>query len=202
MAEIRIETIRVSDIVSFSQKVINEKSNYKIVPITVKRARAQEKNPDAQPDDVALIVAYKDNECVGYLGNLPCKNERNGKTHAIYALSTFFVDDSMRGTGIAKKIMEEMVSHKRDLLLAGFTPVAEAFYRKNKQWFVPVEPLPYIRVHVNPIGSGLWYIKGKQSEKNRANICQDAFYFRELIRMDYKRKNAILCATAAIEAQK
>lgn len=99
-----------------------------VVPISPQRAHAQAHNPHAAPDDIALILAYDEKNILrGYLGVLPdiVENQKVGW------LSCIWVDNRVRGQGIAKNLViaaEKAYSNR--LLLTEFTPAAHQLYVK------------------------------------------------------------------------
>lgn len=65
----QITEIKVGGLVDFVEG--NLWQNLSPKPITLLRAISQSKNPRANPDDVALIIAYEDNRLLGLVGLLP-----------------------------------------------------------------------------------------------------------------------------------
>jgi GNAT superfamily N-acetyltransferase len=146
MSEIRIEKIAVRELFIFSKNAEANKNRYPVLPINAIRAFAHSKNPAAEDEDIGLIVAYYEDRCIGYLGVLPCWYKAGEKLSKVCALSTFYVDQAFRGHGAAKLIMEAAIDLGYDLILSGFTPSAEKFYRKNPQWFKPADGTNYINI--------------------------------------------------------
>ena len=71
-SEIRIEHIKVSELVPFAERVIGASREGQFVPISMQRALAHANNPFAAKDDIALLVAIDSSEeVVGYFGILP-----------------------------------------------------------------------------------------------------------------------------------
>ena len=66
-----IETILIKDLAEYIES--DRWDDKKIIPITPERARSQQKNPNALPDDPGLWVAVsdEDGEVIGFCGNLP-----------------------------------------------------------------------------------------------------------------------------------
>lgn len=161
MAQIRVERIPVGELFNFTQEAQKNQKRYNVLPITALRALAQSKNPAASPDDIGLLVAYSGDRCIGYLGILPCFLRQKGEISKVYALITFFVDESFRGKSAASTIMANAIALRYDLLLAGYTPAAEKLYRRNPQWFKPAGFLSFIRIHAIPHSSLLWLLKNR-----------------------------------------
>jgi hypothetical protein len=65
----RFVEITLSGIVDFTST--EEFRNGSLIPITPHRAASQSLNPRGHPDDIILIVAYNNNELIGYIGALP-----------------------------------------------------------------------------------------------------------------------------------
>lgn len=99
-----------------------------VVPISPQRAHSQAHNPQAAPDDIALILAYDEkNILCGYLGILPdmVQNQK------VAWLSCIWVDNRVRGQGIAKKlVVAAEKAYPNRLLLTQFTPAAHQLYIK------------------------------------------------------------------------
>jgi hypothetical protein len=159
--QIVVERIAVKDMVNFAQKAQNDPKKYQILPITVLRATAHSQNPAASPDDIALLVAYANNKCIGYLGILPCFYRCKNKITKVYALSTFLIDKSYRGRSAVKTLMSHAIALKYDFLFTDYTPSSEKFIKRNPQWFKFAGYLPYLYIHLLPHTSLLWWIKNR-----------------------------------------
>lgn len=160
-SQIQVERIKVKDLVNFAYKAQNDLKNFPVLPIPVLRAVAHSKNPAASPHDTALLVAYANNKCIGYLGILPCfYRYKNRKTKA-YALSTLFIDKHHRGGSAALTLMANAIDLKCDFLLTDYTLAAEKFFKKNPQWFRFVGNLSYLYIHLLPPTSMLWWMKNQ-----------------------------------------
>ena len=149
MQETRIERIPVRDLHEFAKRAQNDHQRYPVLPITTIRALAQTKNPAAAKDDIGLVVAYVNGRCAGYLGILPCRLRLAKTLTKVHALSTFYVDAPFRGTAVARTIMSDTIELGYDLLLSGFSPAAEKFYRNNPQWFRPAAAVPYVLLRLD-----------------------------------------------------
>ncbi|MDO8834176.1 MAG: GNAT family N-acetyltransferase [Vicinamibacterales bacterium] len=173
MGNLRFERIPVKDLYDFACRASNDPDRFHVVPISLNRARAQSRNPVAAPDDLALVVAYVDDKCVGYLGNLPCLLRRDGVDHVFNDLTTIFVDSTLRGSGAAKTLMQFLIDEKRDFYITGYNSQAEAFFRQRREWFFFAGPLVHLRVHLNPLSSAAWYLRRRFSKgplKHAASI--------------------------------
>lgn len=79
--------------------------------ISKNRAIAQMNNPDANDDDILLTIAQINEKCIGYRGVFPENIIYEGEKLKIGWLTTFFVDPSYRGKGMAKKLMEPIINY-------------------------------------------------------------------------------------------
>lgn len=70
------------------------------LPITKQRALSYSHNPRADGDDLVLLVAYRDNGVIGYLGILPDKIFVNDTGYKIGWLTSWWVDPACKTTGV------------------------------------------------------------------------------------------------------
>src|ERR1700733_1651304 len=101
-----IKKIPLKDLVDFANQVDEQTPLDGVLPITRQRARSQSQNPFASPDDVALLVAYRNDTCVGYLGVVPGAIQVspagvNGGCRKVFWLSTWYVSPKARDSGVA-----------------------------------------------------------------------------------------------------
>ncbi len=92
----RIEEITVRELPAFIES--EEYKKLDIKPITKLRALSQFNNPDAEPDDIALIYAVNSNELLAFAGLLP--RYINGKKTRIFSNSCWWAHPQ-KGKGIA-----------------------------------------------------------------------------------------------------
>ena len=182
MNNLRFERIPVKELYEFACTACDDPERFPVVPITQERARAQSTNPVAAPNDLALVVAYLDDKCVGYLGNLPCILRRDGVDHVFNDLTTIFIDRSLRGSGAATKLMQRLVDEKRDFFITGYNATAEAFFRQRKEWFFFAGPLVHVRIHLNPLSSATWYLRHRFSKGPLRRLAALAFEASRLFR--------------------
>ncbi len=104
------------------------------IPISPVRALSHSVNPCASEADVLLVIAYLDNELVGYMGILPDNLKLNNTpSQKIGWLSCLWVNPEQRGLGIGYKLLKQcMESWQYQLLLTEFTKEAGALYDKSK----------------------------------------------------------------------
>jgi GNAT superfamily N-acetyltransferase len=118
--DIRIEQIKVRELVPFAERVISASRDGQFVPITMQRALAHANNPYSAKDDVALLVAIdSDEEVVGYFGILPLLLREGQNYHKVHWFTTWNVSKKVRGRGIGGALMAEALSLKHDFLIVG-----------------------------------------------------------------------------------
>ncbi len=126
---IRIERISVGDLPRFARHVLGSVSDDDVVPITVHRALAQQKNPHASPDDVGLVLAWAGDRLVGYIGLVPGRLELDGETVSVYWPSTWFVSPDLRGSGVGYRLLADLITLDHDLFATSFTRAADRVLR-------------------------------------------------------------------------
>jgi len=114
--------------------------NFKNIPISLHRAKSHFHNPRADKNDIIMIIAFKNNEIVGYMGILPDflfiesltkhrDSSLRGTKQSIQTLtdsftnnsniieklkfgwfSCFWVDETMRGEGLGTQLVEKALS--------------------------------------------------------------------------------------------
>jgi GNAT superfamily N-acetyltransferase len=146
-SHIRIEHIKLKDLSDFARKALSHPDFHSVTPISLIRAQAQSMNPHAQPDDVALLVAFYKNRCVAYHGLLPGLLKGNGNFSKIYWLVTFFVSPHYRKKGIGKLLVKEIQRLGIDLVTTGITKGAEAVYRS--MGFKPLGELAFVQLRLD-----------------------------------------------------
>ena len=102
------------------------------LPISAHRAASQACNPRAREDDILLLLAWWNNELVGYLGVLPDQYFVNDQqSYPCGWLSCLWVSEAHRGQSIAKLLVtrgaETMGGH---ILITEFTHHAKQLYDK------------------------------------------------------------------------
>lgn len=122
-----IELLRISirELLDFQKSWAHESC----APINYRRAIAHVNNPFASMDDVALIIAVKNGECIGYLGLLPGILQDSQASHPVSFGTTFFVAPEFRRYGVALKLIGELKRLGKDVLIAGLSDDAAAIYR-------------------------------------------------------------------------
>ncbi|MBI5580457.1 MAG: GNAT family N-acetyltransferase [Deltaproteobacteria bacterium] len=126
---VRIEGIRIRDLVAFARNVAADPAYADTSPTCLLRAASQSVNPHAAPDDFALLVAYHAGRCVGYQGLLPGALRTADGLSKVSWLITFYVAPVFRGRGIGARLVREALSLNVDLVATGVTRAAEKAYR-------------------------------------------------------------------------
>jgi len=106
--------------------------NSPVIAISRHRAESHILNPRAQDTDVLLLLAFEDENMVGYLGVLPddIRTENNSFIHCGW-MSCLWIDPNHRGKKIAQKLIEACFqSWDNKILLTEYTEAAGALYQK------------------------------------------------------------------------
>jgi len=103
-----------------------------VLPISYHRAISHINNPRAQDNDVLLILAYEQNNLLGYLGILPDNiYTSSGEVFHLGWLSCIWVSPLARGKGIAKKmVLAAYQAYDKHIIITNFTKEAGMLYRK------------------------------------------------------------------------
>ncbi len=128
-----------------------ESKEYKTLPtlpISYHRAISHINNPRAHDNDILLIIAYENNQMLGYLGILPDDiYVHNTKFHFGW-LSCIWVSPLARGKGIAKKlVIAAYESYQQHLMITNFTYEAGTLYNKLNIFtdLIPLRGIRYYR---------------------------------------------------------
>ncbi|MEM1000192.1 MAG: GNAT family N-acetyltransferase [Bacteroidota bacterium] len=99
------------------------------LPISIHRGISHAHNPRRSPDDVLLLLAYRGDTMVGYLGLLPDRLYFPEGTEKAAWLSCLWVDPAQRGQGISKKLVRRGLElYGGRILVTEFTVPAERLY--------------------------------------------------------------------------
>ena len=101
-----------------------------VLPISPVRAFSQMQNPYGHPEDVALLVAYDGNRCVGYIVTLPGLVKCDGQLSKIYYVTTYFVSPEFRRKGIGFRLLNELKQLPADIVSTGMTQSAVRAFKK------------------------------------------------------------------------
>lgn len=104
-----------------------------VVPISTHRAISHINNPRADDDDTLMIIAYENNEMIGYLGILADTIFSNaGEPLKCGWLSCMWVNPLLRGKGIAKQLLARAFKDWKDcILVTEFTQEAKGLYDRS-----------------------------------------------------------------------
>jgi hypothetical protein len=98
-----IKEYRLSDLAELARS--RDFWHGEVIPITRHRALAQIRNPRARPEDVALLVAYDEDQIIGYIGVLPDIIFLHGTAHRIGWLTTWWAKPEPKHLGIGFILM-------------------------------------------------------------------------------------------------
>lgn len=106
--------------------------SYSFLSISKHRLYAHYKNPTLEDSDIVLLLAYLDDELVGYMGVFIDKIFIDATVQKIGWLSTWWVHPKTKGTGVGREILNTMYSeNKGQIGISQFTPSAKRVYDKS-----------------------------------------------------------------------
>jgi hypothetical protein len=127
----------------------------KTLPITRQKAWSICHNPRAEKDDPALLVAYQDNQVVGYLGILPDKVFLDNADHKLGWLTGWWVDPNIETKAVGAILLYKALNAYRDRLgvSGGSKAARKALHASQK--FIALNPLKGldIRFRFNATGA-------------------------------------------------
>jgi hypothetical protein len=124
-----------------------------VVPICRLRAAAHAANPSASPDDPALIVATRDDTCVGYLGLMAGEIRVDGAIRKIFWYSTWYSAPGPEGQGVGGVLVHASLRLGVDIATTGLDPKTFPFFRGLR--FKELGPLRYLALdfdRLDPLG--------------------------------------------------
>ena len=139
-----IKKIKLKNIAEFARSTIGDPAYGQVSPISLLRAESQSKNPQGEPDDIALLLALRKKRCIGYHGLLPGWLQYDDRISKIYWLVTFYLDAASRGKGYGKQLVAEIQNTNVDLVTTGITEAAAGVYRSAG--FHRLGELPYFQL--------------------------------------------------------
>jgi len=116
-------SVRNGDIVSFIEDCSYGKNE--IVPLSALRAYSFAKNPRAEDDDIVLVLAYKGEDLVGFIGFLPDKVENNNQKK--FAWNSGWWVDEQKGNDIAIPLLLYGIQQWNGLV--GFIDLPQRSYK-------------------------------------------------------------------------
>ena len=139
---VEIRHIKVRDLDSFARETIAALRPGEVVPISSSRAHAQARNPHADPDDVGLLVAYREGRCVGTLGLVPGVLRSGERLEKVDWLSAWYVPPEYRNTGAGERLLLHALGLRRNLAASDFSEQAGKVYEAMR--FKPLGPLRFV----------------------------------------------------------
>ena len=127
--EFEIEIVRISDLLDF----VNADGFTKmpVIPITRQRAISQVNNPSADPEDVALIIAYSAGEMFGYIGCLPDTIGSEKKVKVAW-LSCWWVHPSKGGNAGTLLFLKAYQAWDGHFMITDFTPAVRNVVKASR----------------------------------------------------------------------
>lgn len=157
-----IQKIRAKDLVSFAKEINTDSKIEKFVPITLKRAISHTHNPFVSEEDICLLVAYDQQEIVGYFGIMPIMLKRGEELSKVYWFTTWLVSPKYRGKSIGSLLMKEALTLEQDYMIVGSGPARKVCVRFGFNEFNPLEY--YLLdlsglIRLNPLTWGFRFIR-------------------------------------------
>lgn len=138
------------------------------LPISYHRAVSHINNPRAADNDTLLILAFEDDEMVGYLGVLAdwIYDDTGQKTKCGW-LSCMWIDPKCRGKGISKKLVATALEKwDKHILVTEFTVAAKGLYDKTGA-FQDLQIKQGVRIYIRSDLEKLLPPKGENFERLR-----------------------------------
>ena len=139
---VEIREVKIRDLDSFARESIAALRPAEVIPISPSRARAQARNPHADPDDVGLLVAYREGRCVGTLGLVPGLLRAGDRLEKVHWLSAWYVPQEYRNTGAGERLLFHALGLRRNLAASDFSEQAGKVYEAMR--FKPLGPLRFL----------------------------------------------------------
>lgn len=125
--------IRVGELEQFVQSA--EYAQMPHVPISRIRALSHAQNPNARPDDPALVLALEDGRMAGYLGMIASGYKGVQEWQRAFFLSCMWVSDEFRGRGIAKTLMQKGYTFcNAKTFITNYHPASKAVFDATGQY--------------------------------------------------------------------
>jgi predicted N-acetyltransferase YhbS len=149
LEDVRIERVKLKDLPAMAARFIDGAKPDTFIPITKHRAQALVHNPNAEPEDVAMLLATVGERCVGYFGVMAVMLQHEGKLHKVHWLTTWAVASDFIGKGLGSRLMEEALALDVDLAIVGSKPARRV---SAKYGFHEVRPLDYVQIDFGVAG--------------------------------------------------
>ena len=113
----------------------------KTLPITKQKAASFCHNPRAEKNDPVLLVAYQDNQVVGYLGILPDKIFFNNADRKLGWLTSWWVDPCIATKGVGAILLYKALNtYPEGVGVSGGSKEARKILHKSQK-FIVLKPL-------------------------------------------------------------
>jgi GNAT superfamily N-acetyltransferase len=142
-----IKKIQLKELAGWAASIPSQPAFRKVVPMTLTRALSQSQNPYARQEDVVLLVAFKEDQCIGYHGLLPAVLKHGDNMARVHWATTFYVSPDFRGQGIGKRLLEEIKDFQIDCVVCQITESAQHAYRSSG--FQDLGQLSYFQLRVD-----------------------------------------------------
>jgi hypothetical protein len=113
VASLRIQRVRIADLVEFARAAWHDTAFKRVLPIPEHLALAHANNPYAEPDDISLIVAYVGSQCAGHTSLVPALMGLEGRLVRIHWGSGYFVAPEFRATGAGMFLLKDALAIDR-----------------------------------------------------------------------------------------
>jgi len=106
----------------------------KIIPITKQRIISQINNPFAEEKDTLLIVAYDNDDIVGYIGLLPTIFKKDHITYKYFWGTTWWINSEYTKTGVGIYLLMSAFEESKNRFAAiAFTESAKVVYANYRE---------------------------------------------------------------------
>lgn len=110
--------------------------NHGFLSVSKHRLLAHLRNPGSDDNDIVLLLAYLNQELVGYMGVFTDKIVLDGNEQKIGWLSTWWVHPKTKGSGIGREILDTMyAANDGKIGISQFTPSAKRVYDKSGYFY-------------------------------------------------------------------
>ncbi len=119
-----MEAVRAGELEDFAAAVLSGTGEGGLPPITPQRARAQARNPVADPGDIVLFAAYSGERLIGYLGALPGWLRRGASLSKVNWGSTWYLHPDYRKTAAGLLMGRNFKRRLPDIVFTDLSPEA------------------------------------------------------------------------------
>ena len=188
--KVRVEAIRVADLITFVDEFSRTAQSQVTAPIDRFSAIAHTHNPAASEGDIGLLVAYAGDLCVGYQTLIPGVLRTPEGRWKIFWLSANYVLPEYRKRLVALQIVRKLASLKYDLVATNFTQAVWEIYRGSLGFhelpslpfrrleFSSLDLLSYIpyRIQLRLADTAVWNRLGRLSRRIWTVPARDLYY--------------------------